>query len=162
MSGGFGRIAVATNLGEFQVLAPSLIPHRWEDKMCREITKEKIHYIVKQFGKGAYNAKRAGFDGIQIHAVHEGYLIDQFAIPLFNQRTDEYGGSLENRLRFAKEIIEEIKKTCGDDFPVIMRYSPKSFIKDYRDGALPGEEFIEKGRDLDEGVEAAKLLVEYG
>lgn len=162
MSGGFGRIAVATNLGEFQVLAPSLIPHRWEDKMCREITKEKIHYIVKQFGKGAYNAKRAGFDGIQIHAVHEGYLIDQFAIPLFNQRTDEYGGSLENRLRFAKEIIEEIKKTCGDDFPVIMRYSPKSFIKDYRDGALPGEEFIEKGRDLDEGIEAAKLLVEYG
>lgn len=69
MSGGFGRIAVATNLGEFQVLAPSLIPHRWEDKMCREITKEKMHYIVKQFGKGAYNAKRAGFDGIQIHAV---------------------------------------------------------------------------------------------
>ena len=117
---------------------------------------------MEQFGKGAFNAKRAGFDGVQIHAVHEGYLIDQFAIALFNQRTDEYGGSLENRLRFAREIVEEIKKTCGEDFPVTLRYSPKSFIKDFRDGALPGEEFEEKGRDLEEGVAAARLLVEYG
>ncbi len=162
MSGGFGRVTIPTNLGEFPPVAPSPIPHRWLDKTCRELTKEEIHQIVEQFGKGAYNAKRAGFDGVQIHAVHEGYLIDQFAIALFNQRTDEYGGSLENRLRFAKEIVEEIKKTCGQDFPVALRYSPKSFIKDFRDGALPGEEFEEKGRDVEEGVEAAKLLVEYG
>lgn len=162
MSGGFGRVTIPTNLGEFPPVAPSPIKHRWLEKTCRELTKEEIRYIVEQFGKGAYNAKRAGFDGIQIHAVHEGYLIDQFAIALFNQRTDEYGGSLENRLRFAKEIVEEIKKTCGADFPVTLRYSPKSFIKDFREGALPGENFEEKGRDLDEGVEAAKLLVEYG
>lgn len=162
MSGGFGRVTIPTNLGEFPPVAPSPIPHRWLDKTCRELTKEEIHQIVEQFGKGAYNAKRAGFDGAQIHAVHEGYLIDQFAIALFNQRTDEYGGSLENRLRFAKEIVEEIKKTCGQDFPVTLRYSPKSFIKDFREGALPGEEFEEKGRDVEEGVEAAKLLVEYG
>ena len=58
---------------------------------------------------------------MQIHAVHEGYLIDQFAISMFNQRTDEYGGSLENRLRFAKEIVEEIKKTCTDFQPVPVR-----------------------------------------
>lgn len=162
MSGGFGRVTIPTNLGEFPPVAPSPITHRWLDKTCRELTKEEIRYIVEQFGKGAYNAKRAGFDGVQIHAVHEGYLIDQFAIALFNQRSDEYGGSLENRLRFAREIVEEIKKTCGEDFPVTLRYSPKSFIKDFRDGALPGEEFEEKGRDLDEGIEAAKLLVEYG
>ena len=117
---------------------------------------------MRDFGEGAYNAKRAGFDGVQIHAVHEGYLIDQFAISLFNQRTDEYGGSLENRLRFAREIVEEIKRRCGQDFPVMLRYSPKSFIKALREGALPGEEFEEKGRDLPEGVEAAKLLVSYG
>lgn len=92
----------------------------------------------------------------------EGYLIDQFAISLFNHRQDEYGGSLENRLRFAREIVEEIKKRCGNDFPVTLRYSPKSFIKGLRDGALPGEEFEEKGRDLEEGIEAAKLLVSYG
>lgn len=162
MSGGFGRVTIPTNLGEFPPVAPSPIKHRWLEKTCRELTKEEIRYIVEQFGKGAFNAKRAGFDGVQIHAVHEGYLIDQFAIALFNQRTDEYGGSLENRLRFAKEIVEEIKKTCGQDFPVTLRYSPKSFIKDFREGALPGEEFEEKGRDLKEGVEAAKLLVEYG
>ena len=162
MSGGFGRVTIPTNLGEYPPVAPSPIPHRWLDKTCRELTREEIHKIVEQFGKGAFNAKRAGFDGVQIHAVHEGYLIDQFAIALFNQRTDEYGGSLENRLRFAREIVEEIKRKCGDDFPVALRYSPKSFIKDFREGALPGEEFVEKGRDIDEGIEAARLLVEYG
>ena len=133
MSGGFGRVTIPTNLGEYPPVAPSAIPHRWLDKICRPLTVEEIHEIVKKFGDGAYNAKRAGFDGVQIHAVHEGYLIDQFAISLFNQRTDEYGGSLENRLRFAKEIVEEIKARCGKDFPVTLRYSPKSFIKDFRD-----------------------------
>lgn len=162
MSGGFGRVTIPTNLGEFPPVAPSPIQHRWLDKTCRALTVDEIHELVCDFGEGAYNAKRAGFDGVQIHAVHEGYLIDQFAISLFNQRTDEYGGSLENRLRFAREIVEEIKRRCGQDFPVMLRYSPKSFIKALREGALPGEEFEEKGRDLPEGVEAAKLLVSYG
>ena len=161
MSGGFGRVTIPTNLGEFPPVAPSPIQHRWLDKTCRGLTVDEIHELVRDFGEGAYNAKRAGFDGVQIHAVHEGYLIDQFAISLFNQRTDEYGGSLENRLRFAREIVEEIKRRCGQDFPVMLRYSPKSFIKALREGALPGEEFEEKGRDLPEGVEAAKLLVSY-
>lgn len=162
MSGGFGRVTIPTNLGEFPPVAPSPIPHRWLDKTCRALTVDEIHAIVESFGKGAYNAKRAGFDGVEIHAVHEGYLIDQFAISFFNHRTDEYGGSLENRLRFAREIVEEIKKTCGADFPVALRFSPKSMIKDWREGALPGEEFVEKGRDTEEGLEAAKLLVSYG
>lgn len=162
MSGGFGRVTIPTNLGDFPPIAPSPIPHRWLDKTCRPLEIEEIHSIVKSFGDGAFNAKRAGFDGVEIHAVHEGYLIDQFAISFFNHRTDEYGGSLENRLRFAREVVEEIKGRCGDDFPVALRYSPKSMIKDWRDGALPGEEFEEKGRDIEEGIEAAKLLVSYG
>ena len=162
MSGGFGRVTIPTNLGEFPPVAPSPIPHRWLDKTCRALTVDEIHAIVESFGKGACNAKRAGFDGVEIHAVHEGYLIDQFAISFFNHRTDEYGGSLENRLRFAREIVEEIKKTCGADFPVALRFSPKSMIKDWREGALPGEEFAEKGRDMEEGLEAAKLLISYG
>ena len=108
MSGGFGRVTIPTNLGEFPPVAPSPIQHRWLDKTCRALTVDEIHELVRDFGEGAYNAKRAGFDGVQIHAVHEGYLIDQFAISLFNQRTDEYGGSLENRLRFAREIVGEI------------------------------------------------------
>ena len=107
MSAGFGRVTIPTNLGEFPPVAPSAIPHRWLDKTCRPLTKEEIHSIVKSFGDGAYNAKRGGFDGVAIHAVHEGYLLDQFAISMFNQRDDEYGGSLENRLRFAREVVEE-------------------------------------------------------
>jgi len=162
MSGGFGRVTIPTNLGEFPPVAPSAIPHRWLNKTCRPLTVDEIHEIVQSFGRGARNAQRAGFDGIEIHAVHEGYLIDQFAISFFNHRTDEYGGSLENRLRFAREIREEIAKTCGPDFPVMVRYSPKSMLKGWREGALPGEVFEEKGRDLEEGIEAAKLLVSYG
>ena len=162
LSGGFGRVTIPTNVGDIPPIAPSAIPHRWLDKTCRAITVDEIHAIVKQFGEAAFHAKRAGFDGVQIHAVHEGYLIDQFAISMFNQRTDEYGGSLENRLRFAKEIVEEIKKTCGDDFPVTLRFSVKSMIKDWRVRALPGEDFEEKGRDTEEGLKAAKLLESYG
>lgn len=162
LSGGFGRVTIPTNVGDIPPIAPSAISHRWLDKTCRAITVDEIHAIVKQFGEAAFHAKRAGFDGVQIHAVHEGYLIDQFAISMFNQRTDEYGGSLENRLRFAKEIVEEIKKTCGDDFPVTLRFSLKSMIKDWRVGALPGEDFEEKGRDTEEGLKAAKLLESYG
>jgi 2-enoate reductase len=162
MSAGFGRVTIPTNLGEFPPVAPSPIQHRWLDKICRELTVEEIKSIVKKFGEGAYNAKRAGFDGVEIHAVHEGYLLDQFAITLFNKRTDEYGGCLANRLRFAREVVEEIKNCCGQDYPVVLRYSVKSFIKDLRVGALPDEEFVEKGKDLKEGLEAAKLLVNYG
>ncbi len=69
-------------------------------------------------------------------------MLDQFAISMFNQRTDEYGGSLENRLRFAREVVEEIKVRCGQDFLVTLRFSVKSMIKDWRIGALPGEEFV--------------------
>lgn len=162
LSGGFGRVTIPTNVGEIPPIAPSAIPHRWLDKTCRPITAEEIRAIVRQFGEAAFHAKRAGFDGVQIHAVHEGYLMDQFAISLFNQRTDEYGGSLENRLRFAREVVEEIKNRCGEDFPVTLRFSVKSMIKDWRVGALPNEEFEEMGRDTEEGLEAAKLLESYG
>lgn len=73
MSGGFGRVTIPTNLEEFPPVAPSPIQHRRLDKTCRELTKDEIDSIIKQFGKGAYNTKRAGFDGVQIHAVHQGH-----------------------------------------------------------------------------------------
>lgn len=160
LSAGFGR--VFAEFGNDTPIAPSAKMNRWFDVMCRPLTIDEIHDIVRQMGEAARIAKQAGFDGIQVHAVHEGYLLDQFATKYFNERTDEYGGSLENRLRFAREVVEEIKKTCGQDFPVAVRYSPKHFMKGFREGALPGEDFVEMGRDLDEGIEAAKLLVEYG
>lgn len=162
LSGGFGRVAIPKKAGLNPLVAPSPIRHRWSDAICREITRDEIKLLVKKFGDGAYYAKAGNFDGIQIHAVHEGYLLDQFTMEIFNHRTDEYGGSLKNRLRIVREIVEEIKRRCGDDFPVTMRYSPKSFIKELCDGALPGEKFVELGRDLSEGVEVARLLEEYG
>lgn len=99
---------------------------------------------------------------MEIHAVHEGYLLDQFAISFYNRRNDEYGGCLENRLRFATEIVKEIKKECGNDFVVSLRYSLKSCMKGLREGGLPDEDYQEVGRDILEGIEAAKILVAAG
>ncbi|MCC3866790.1 FAD-dependent oxidoreductase [Terrisporobacter mayombei] len=162
LSGGFGRVSIPSIVGDVAV-APSPIPHRFlKGVTCRELTNAEVKEYVRKFGESAEIAKKAGFDGVEIHAVHEGYLIDQFAIALFNNRTDEYGGSLENRLRFACEIVQEIKKRCGEDFPVSLRYSIKSFIKDWCKGGLPNEEFQEMGRDIPEGIEAAKILVDAG
>ncbi|MFQ9556256.1 MAG: hypothetical protein ACLR1P_10100 [Oscillospiraceae bacterium] len=92
-----------------------------------------------------------------MHAVHWGYLLDCFAMSLFNKRTDKYGGDLNGRLRFAIEIVQKIKQYCGEDFPVILRFSLKSYIKDLRQGAVPGETFTELGRDTDEGLQAAGI-----
>ncbi|ALP36175.1 2-enoate reductase [Paenibacillus sp. IHB B 3084] len=162
LSAGFGRVSIPSIVGKTAV-APSPIPHRWlPDVTCRELTIDEIHTYIRKFAESAAIAKKAGFDGIEIHAVHEGYLLDQFAISFFNHRKDEYGGSLRNRLRFAIEIVQAIKAECGQDFPVSLRYSIKSFIKDWRQGGLPGEEFKEQGRDIEEGIEAAKILEEAG
>lgn len=162
LSAGFGRVSIPSIVGR-TAIGPSEIPHRWLDGVtCRAMTIEEIKTYVEKFAESAEIAQKAGFDGIEIHAVHEGYLLDQFAISMFNQRTDEYGGSLENRLRFAVEIVQAIKKRCGEDYPVSLRYSIKSFIKDWRSGGLPGEDFVEMGRDIPEGIEAAKMLEAAG
>lgn len=138
-------------------------PNRWSDKVpSREMTVDEIHKMVEAFGKSAKLLKDAGVDGVEVHAVHEGYLLDQFALKYINKRTDEYGGSLENRYRFPVEIVKEIKKTCGEDFPVSLRYSVESKTKGFRSGALPGEEYEEVGRDMEESRWAARHLQEAG
>lgn len=138
-------------------------PNRWSDKVpSRELTKEEIHEYVVSFGKCASLLKEAGVDGVEVHAVHEGYLLDQFTLPYVNKRTDEYGGSFENRYRFAVEIVQEIKKTCGKDFPVSLRYSVVSKTRGFRQGALPGEDYDEVGRDFEESKRAAKYLQDAG
>lgn len=145
------------------IKAPAPIQNVWDPtKTDLGMTKEDIHTYVRNFAEGAKLVQEAGGDGVEIHAVHEGYLLDQFAIAFFNRRTDEYGGSLDNRLRIIKEIVEAIKEKCGQDFPVSMRYSVKSYVKDFNRGALPGEEFEEKGRDIEESLIVAKKLEEFG
>ena len=139
------------------------LPNVWDPGIkSTEMSKQEIHAIVKGYGKAAELCKRAGIDGVEIHAVHEGYLLDQFTIAATNHRTDEYGGSLENRFRFVTEIIQEIKKVCGDNYPVSVRYSVESKMIGFNIGALPGEEYKEFGRDLQEGIEGAKLLEAAG
>ena len=146
-----------------ELACPSPQPSRWaHDIECPEMTKEQIHEIIEAFAKTAKLCKDAGVDGVEVHAVHEGYLLDQFAIPFFNKRTDEYGGSFENRYRFAVEVVQAIKKECGDDFPVSLRYSVESKMKGFCKGAMPGEEYEEVGRAMEESEKAAKYLQDAG
>ncbi len=138
-------------------------PNRWSDKLpSREMTKKEIQQFIDAFAKSAKLLKDAGVDGVEVHAVHEGYLLDQFTLKYVNKRTDEYGGSLDNRYRFAAEIVKAIKKVCGDDFPVSLRYSVVSKTKDFRKGALPNEKYVEVGRDMEESEIAAKFLQDAG
>lgn len=142
----------------------SATPNRWADGVySRPFTKEEIHQIVDAFAKTAKLCMDAGVDGIEVHAVHEGYMLDQFTMKYTNQRTDEYGGSFENRYRFPVEIVQAIKKSCGKDFPVSLRYSVISKTKGFRMGAVPGEtDYVEVGRDMSESEKAAKFLQDAG
>lgn len=118
--------------------------------------------MIYAFAETARLCKEAGVDGVEVHAVHEGYLLDQFTLKYTNHRTDEYGGSFENRYRFAVEVVKAIKEKCGQDFPVSLRYSVVSKTKDFCKGAVPGEDYVEVGRDLEESEKAAKYLVDAG
>ncbi len=146
-----------------ELASPSPQPARWApDIICPEMTKEQIHEIIEAFAKTAKLCRDAGVDGVEVHAVHEGYLLDQFAISFFNKRTDEYGGSFENRYRFATEVVKAIKGACGDDYPVSLRYSVESKMKGFCEGAMPGEDYVEAGRNMEESEKAAKYLQDAG
>ncbi len=159
---GFGRSGAPALMAAPPVSA-SAVPNYWNPQVtCRELSTAEVEKIVQKFGEAADIAKTAGYDGVEIHAVHEGYLLDQFTLSIFNRRTDKYGGDLRGRMTLPIEIVQTIKKTAGKDFPVGLRYSIKSAIKDWRQGGLPGEKYQEKGRDLEEGLQAAKILEAAG
>lgn len=130
------------------------------DQKSPKLTVEQIRQKIADMIEGAAVAKECGYDGVEMHAMHWGYLLDQMGMAFYNRREDEYGGSLENRLRCAKELVEGIHEKCGRDFPVGMRLGLKTYIKDYDKATLTGEE--EVGRTLEEGVEIARLLESYG
>lgn len=138
-------------------------PNRWSDKVpSRALTISEIREYVDAFAITAKKLMDAGVDGVEIHAVHEGYLLDQFTLGYVNSRSDEYGGSFENRYRFATDIVKAVKTACGKDFPVSLRYSVISKTKGFRQGALPGEEYTEVGRTLEESEKAVKYLQDAG
>lgn len=112
----------------------------------KALTKAMIDEIVEAYGTAAGLAKRAGFRMVMVHGGH-GWLINQFLSPLFNHRTDEYGGSLENRVRFAREVLTSVRNAVGPGFPIEFRMS--------------GDEFVEGGYHLDEGVKIAEMIEDY-
>ena len=130
-----------------QPVAPSAVPMpgTWP---ARELTKGEIQMIIDKFITGARIAMYANFDGVEVHCAH-GYLLNQFVSPYLNRRTDEYGGSLENRLRIVKEIIEGIRKLAGPNFPISVRISADDLLGD-------------KGMQIEEAQKMAVLLESYG
>ncbi len=159
-----GKIASPVADLDYITASASATPNRWYDEVkSRPMTIKEIHDQVEAFAKTSKLLKEAGVDGVEIHAVHEGYLLDQFTISNMNYRTDEYGGSFENRYRFPVEIVQAIKRECGSDFPVSLRYSVVSKTKDWGKGAMPYEEdFKEFGRDMEESEKAVKYLEDAG
>ncbi|MEJ2740106.1 MAG: NADH:flavin oxidoreductase [Dehalococcoidia bacterium] len=134
--------------GDRAPIAASAVPSLSDPNiLCRELSVAEIKEIVRACGDAAERAVKAGFDMIEVHG-HIGYLIDGFMMSLYNRRTDEYGGNIEGRMRFALEIVSEMRSRVGDDFPLCFRYS--------------GEHKIEGGRTITESQEIARILESAG
>ena len=141
-----GRETSSQVTGE-QPVGPSALKDPTMPETPRELTIEEIHDLVEKFGDCAKRAKEAGFDGVEVHGAH-GYLIGAFASPFSNKRSDEYGGTIRNRARFAMEIIQNIKEKCGKDYPVLYRMSSVEYV--------PG------GLEIEESKVLARLVEEAG
>jgi 2,4-dienoyl-CoA reductase-like NADH-dependent reductase (Old Yellow Enzyme family)/thioredoxin reductase len=141
-----GRRARSVHNGEHRPWAPSPIAELGGE-IPIEINQAQIDYLQQCYQNAALRAKRAGFDAVEVHCAH-GYIIQQFLSPLSNRRTDQYGGSLENRARFAMHTVVRVREAVGDDFPIFCRVS--------------GDEFIDGGSRLDETKIFARLLEEAG
>lgn len=115
--------------------------------LCREMTIGEIKEAVTLFGEAALRAKKAGFDGIQIHGAHS-YLLNQFLSPFYNKREDEYGGDLNNRSRIVRETYRTIRSAVGDEYPVLIK--------------LNSDDFLENGFSTDEMIQLAGLLEKEG
>lgn len=157
----FAQITMGLGRNYPDLPAPSSVHvFRHPGVVSPELTHDQIKSKIDSVIRAAKIAKDSGFSGIEVHSIHWGYLLDQFALSMMNHRTDEYGGSLENRLRAAKEILEGIKQECGSQYPVSMRLGLKTYVKDFEKATFTGEE--EAGRTLEEGIRIAQLLESYG
>ncbi|MPQ44947.1 NADH:flavin oxidoreductase [Clostridium tarantellae] len=131
----YGGTKTTFNIGERTIFAPSVVPELSTGTVGVEMTKDDIEYIIDSFAKAAKRAKESGFDGVEIHGAHT-YLINQFLSPYYNRRTDEYGGSLENRFRFLKNIYLRIREEVGNDYSVLVKLTASEFFE----GGLTFEE----------------------
>lgn len=137
-----------------RTVAPSKCERsKMSDSVNRELSVNEIKRIICQFIEGAVRVKKAGCDGVELHAAH-GYLIQQFLSPNTNKRTDQYGGSLENKMRFLLEIIDGIRSNCGKDFPIVVRLTVDEMYSEIGQNG--------KGYNLEEGIKMAKILNDKG
>jgi 2,4-dienoyl-CoA reductase-like NADH-dependent reductase (Old Yellow Enzyme family) len=143
----YGGTKTTYNVGKRLIYAPSEIAEKNTNVVGKAMTKEEIVYIENAFADAAKRVKESGFDGVEIHAAHT-YLINQFLSPYYNKRTDEYGGSLENRMRFLIEMYYKIREKVGNDFTVIVK--------------LTSSEFFEGGLTFDETRTICKKLEVIG
>lgn len=141
--------------------APSPIPfYNNPSVLAEEMTREEIERKINAMIRLSKLAKTWGFDGVEVHGLHWGYLLNQFVMAYTNHRTDEYGGDLDGRMTFIRRVIRGIKEACGEDFPVSVRMCMKSYMAGYNKGTLSGDG--EVGHTIEEAVEIAKRLESYG
>lgn len=134
--------------GTPQLIAPSNVGPYYAKSAPREVTKEELQVIVRQFGEAAYRFKQAGGDGVEIQAAHAHGLLGGFLTPLYNKRTDEYGGDINGRLRLTLEVIAEVRKMCGRDFIIDVRISGD----EYSDGGLTLNDMVYVSKKLEEAT----------
>lgn len=150
-----GRYNLSAFIGGKQPVAPSAIPSRLTKETPREMTVEEIKTTIYRFAEAARRVREAGFDAVEILS-GTGYLISEFLSPITNRRQDEYGGTLENRMRFGVEVIEAVRKSVGDDFPIFVRINGNDMMPD----GITREELTEYvKRLLDAGVNAINVNV---
>jgi 2,4-dienoyl-CoA reductase-like NADH-dependent reductase (Old Yellow Enzyme family)/thioredoxin reductase len=133
-----------------KAIAPSPIRSLVFGLTPREMTQDEIQQIIAAFGDAAFRAKQAGFDAVEVHGAH-GYLLTQFLSALSNRRTDDYGGDFIQRARFVVEVLQEVRRRVGDDFPISLRLSAEEFIKGgYTVGDLKPllPKFVSAGADI--------------
>lgn len=159
---GLGRVAFSEFMAD-QPVAVTEGPNRWKPEVtCREMTTEEVYRLIDSVVYGAKLIYEAGADGIDINGAYGGYMGDQFTTDIFNKRTDEFGGSMDGQLKVLTEIIRRIKVETAEDYPVTCRLGTKHYMRAERQAAVPGEDYIEAGRDIEESVAMAKKLEEAG
>jgi len=163
LSAGLGRAIPGEVIDAgVQAVSASETPCFWRpDKSTRSLTVEEIEKLVAAFGRAAKILVAAGVDGVEVHG-QGGYFLDQFMASVWNKRKDKYGGDLQGRLRIIIEIFQTIKKEAGEDFPVTCKFCLKHYLKGPQSGAIKGEVFEEAGRDVEEGLEIARILEKVG
>lgn len=149
----YGGTKTTFHLGERVIYAPSEVPERNTNVVGKEMSKDEIAYLVNAFAAAGKRIKESGFDGVEIHAAHT-YLINQFLSPYYNRRTDEYGGSLENRMRFLLEVYNKMREQVGNDFTILVKLTASEFYE----GGLTFEETKIISKKLEEiGVDAIEI-----